>query len=283
VEGIEGILLKGPSLAEWLYRDGFPRNYVDTDLLVSPVGFARAREIARGMGFAYVPPPQPPSQGPPHADHLFRPSDGANLDMHRTLFGVGVPPPAVWQVLRGQTTEMEVGGCRVPVLDEAARALQVALHAAQHGSQSRKAVDDLRRALQNAGPTTWSHATWLAGRLDATQTFATGLRLLPEGAVVADAVGLVDARVAQLAREPRSRAPLAVGIDRVARQPGRRAKLRLLTREAFPSREYLRWSSPLARRGSLGLALAYAWRLMWLSRHAVPSTVAWWRAQGRRS
>jgi hypothetical protein len=34
--GVRSIVLKGPSIARWLYADGQPRPYGDTDLLVSP-------------------------------------------------------------------------------------------------------------------------------------------------------------------------------------------------------------------------------------------------------
>ena len=40
-------------------------------------------------------------------------------------------------------------------------------------------------------------------------------------------------------------------------------KLTTVTGELFPQPEYMRWWSPLARRGKLGLTIAYIWRPLW--------------------
>ncbi|MCA1711243.1 MAG: nucleotidyltransferase family protein, partial [Actinobacteria bacterium] len=39
------LLLKGPSIAGWLYNDGTPRPYGDSDLLVPPHAYATAAEV----------------------------------------------------------------------------------------------------------------------------------------------------------------------------------------------------------------------------------------------
>ena len=48
--GIPTILLKGPSIARWLYPAG-GRTYRDTDLLVPPSQFADAGSVLRSLGF----------------------------------------------------------------------------------------------------------------------------------------------------------------------------------------------------------------------------------------
>ena len=53
---------------------------------------------------------------------------------------------------------------------------------------------------------------------------------------------------------------VAGGLDRLGRTPGIKAKTRLLARELFPTPEFMRIWSPLARRGGIHLALAYLWR-----------------------
>ena len=48
--GIRSLLLKGPSLAQWLYGDGPYRDYVDVDLLVSPEDFVGAGKVLTELG-----------------------------------------------------------------------------------------------------------------------------------------------------------------------------------------------------------------------------------------
>src|SRR5580700_11186524 len=48
--GIPSILLKGPSIARWLYPAG-GRSYADTDLLVPARELSRAETVLRSLGF----------------------------------------------------------------------------------------------------------------------------------------------------------------------------------------------------------------------------------------
>ena len=50
--GIRPLLLKGPSIAGWLYGDGAARPYGDSDLLVSPGSYRPAENALRALGFA---------------------------------------------------------------------------------------------------------------------------------------------------------------------------------------------------------------------------------------
>src|ERR687893_43534 len=45
------ILLKGPSVAEWLYHQGPGRSYLDTDVLVAPPALADAERVLAELGF----------------------------------------------------------------------------------------------------------------------------------------------------------------------------------------------------------------------------------------
>lgn len=272
-DGVRPILLKGPVFADWLYDDGAVRSYMDSDLLVAPAAFGTAREALVRLGFKH----SPGSESSDHAERWTRGSDGAEVDLHKTLFGVGVAPEEVWRNVVGGAEWRSFGGTTVQALPEDARALVVALHAAQHGPGHPKIAEDLRRALQRAGPDTWAAAADLAARLDAQHTFATGLRLLPEGVSLASRLDLIGPDVIELGLG--SRPTVALGIDRVARRSGLWRKLALIGRELFPSRAYLRWWSPLARRGRAGLALAYLWRPLWLLWHVGPSFVAWRRSR----
>lgn len=278
--GVDSILIKGPTLAAWLYRGGPVRYYADSDLVVAPQHYKLAKRLLADLGFEYQHREQDlPPRGLPHAEPWVRASDLGELDLHRTLFGVGVPPQEVWGELSHAREEMSICGCPVAVPSIPARALIVALHAAQH--QEGKPLYDLDRALAAADEDVWRQATALAERLEAVQNFSRGLRMVPKGGDLADRLGLADAELVEAAIGLGSRAQLAMGFERLDQASGVRAKLRIVARELFPSRDYLRWSSALARRGALGLAAAYAWRPIWLGWHALPSLRAWHGARRR--
>ncbi len=270
---IPSILLKGPALAQWLYDDGAARAYMDCDLMVPPDRFEEAAAMLESGGYVeYDPnPDEKPLMGMPHAVQYFRGSDGASVDLHRAPSGAAVAPAVAWTVMAAHTEVMGVGGrdVRVPTLP--ARALIVAFHASQHGPEVAKPLEDLRRAVGRAPDEVWLAATEIAGQMDAAAGFTLGLRMLPEGSALADRIGLPDERLARAAIASESGARLTLGLDRLARTPGLRAKLRLLRDELFPTREFMRWWSPLARRGPSGLAGAYAWRAVWLIRQLIPS------------
>jgi Uncharacterised nucleotidyltransferase len=273
--GVDCVLLKGASLVDWLYDRGDVRGYVDSDLLVPPQDASAAERTLAALGFEPLPEP-PPERGVPHAAPWGRPADGATVDLHTTVFGASASPGEVWNALRPHFVSMPLGDVTVTVLDDAGRALIVPLHAAQHGGESPRALGDLTRALERVPDGTWRRSAELVVELDAVTPFACGLRLLPEGAVVAERLGLPDAGLFDLLEEERG-APLALGFERLAQTRGASAKLALIRREVAPSAERLRWLSPLARKGSLGLAAAYVQRPLWLLRHAVPSWLAWRR------
>ena len=72
---------------------------------------------------------------------------------------------------------------------------------------------------------------------------------------------------------------MAAGFEALAATPGLFAKLRLVAHEMVPTRAFMRWWSPLARRGPLGLAAAYLWRPIWFVGHAPAGLRAWRRAR----
>ena len=140
---------------------------------------------------------------------------------------------------------------------------------------------DLERAVSKVGVDTWVGALELARRLDAGGTFATGLRLIPPGRLLAKQIGAGEGTTAD-ATLRLSRVPMAEGFQELAEAPGLRRKLALLIRELFPNRAFMRWWTPLARRGWPGLFLAYCWRVLWLAYRAVPGYLAWRKATRRR-
>jgi hypothetical protein len=281
--GIRSILLKGPALARWLYDNGSRREYVDADLLVSPQEFGRAEQVLARLGFAEVEEDMElPKRGLVHAQAWERHPDLPPIDLHRTPFGVGVAPEEAWRALSGITETMAVAGTPVEVLSSPGRALVVALHAAQHRTEFAQPIEDLARAIERLPLEIWSEAAELAARLDATPTLAIGLRLLPDGVELAERLELVSAELIETAIRRGSPAEVALGFERLAQRSGLRAKLAMLARELVPTRSFMRWWSPLARRGWAGLALAYLWRPLWLLWQAGPSLRAWRRSRRER-
>lgn len=275
---IRCLLLKGPSIARWLYAPGESRPYVDTDLLVAPDQLEPAEDVLRRLGFAArLEPEDTPGWRRPSREWL-RPGDDANVDLHRTLAGVGVDASVVWGSLATGTEHMRVCGRQIEILGVPARALHVVLHAAQHGHNAPGPVEDLRRAVSALTPSRWEEVVTLAERLGAEGSLAAGLRLVPDGAGIAAAFDLPEPSVeaALLAADP---PPVAVALVHFTELRGLGPRLRFLARKLVPTPRYLRAWSPLARRGAVGLLLAYLWRPLWLLLHTPAGVQAWARAR----
>ena len=279
---IPSLLLKGPAVARWLYTDGAVRAYIDTDLLVRSADVERAEETLAELGFTHAPLDDIPGDKPWHGHEWIRMADRAVVDVHRTLIGVANTGD-VWDVLSPTAETWQVGGAEVAVLDEPGRALHVALHAAQNGVQGRQSMEDLARALEQVPAPVWEGAAALAERLGATAALGAGLRLLEPGVALADRLGLSARVPVDTVLRAGDFPAVAVGLAWLASRPGVRAKAALVVHKAFPSPAFLRAWTPLARRGRLGLALAYPYRLWWLAAHTPLAVRAWRRARRQAS
>lgn len=60
---------------------------------------------------------------------------------------------------------------------------------------------------------------------------------------------------------------------------GIKRKLAIAASDVFPRTDYMRWWSPVARRGKLGLACAYLWRVAWLIGEAPVAIHTLWRVR----
>jgi len=276
--GIRCILLKGASLAHWLYDHVSMRPYVDSDLLVAPGNIAAAEAVLAGLGFEHAPLDDIPHDLPWHAHAWLRARDGANVDLHRTLIGAGVEPEEVWQVLSAETERLRVGTLEVEVLTKPARALHVALHAAQDGGLE-KPLQDLRQAVDRLPDAMWEDAARLAERLRAGPALGAGLRLHPAGEALASRLGLpVEVPLAVELRAsgaPRS----ALSLEWLTRIPGAGAKTRYVARKLFPPKEFMRAWSPPTPRGPARLAVSYVRRLVWLAGATRPAISSWREAR----
>ena len=268
-------LLKGPAIASWLYEEDELRGYGDGDLLVSQAQWENAVSVLRGLGFEEdIGMLNHPNMESFASYPWARGADG--IDLHATLAGIDADFATAWTVLSDTPEEIEVGGRRVRILSEPARALHVALHATHH--HEGKPMADLQRALQRLDLEVWKRAAELAASLKATAAFATGLRLNPDGVSVARRLGVHEARSVQATLKVEN-VLLSQGIEDLARTPGLMAKLRVILRELVPTPAFLRWWSPLARRGRWGVLLAYAWRPIWLLWRFPSGFLAWRKAR----
>jgi hypothetical protein len=276
--GVKTLLLKGPSVVQWLYEAHDPRSYIDCDLLVRPGDLGVAEHALESRGFSpNLYEREMPTWWREHAVGWLRAADGAIVDLHQTLPGVGVGPDRLWLTLSAAVDEIDVAGFRATTLTIPGRALHLALHAAQHGVGWAHVIAELERAVSSTDEAVWRAAVELAEALDAVPALAAGLRMTAPGRTLACTLDLPADRSVEVALRASSPPPVALGFDQLARAEDWRARLRIMRHKVAPPATFVRAWSPLARRGRLGLVLAYAWRPLWLLRSA-PAGFRAWRA-----
>ena len=267
--GIPSLLLKGPALVSRLYGDGTSRPYVDSDLLVERRHFTDAESVLSALGFERFFENERSAPDWAHHSHDWaRPGTGLGVELHWTLMHYGVCPERLWSAFMHGSQLLCVGGVLVDVPGDTQLAMHTAVHVAEHGAAGTPA-EDLLRAIDRFPVTTWVAARELSRELDAASAFAAGLRMLDSGRELAARLGLAPGGVA------------AFALDRLSGTQGWRAKARVAFRIAVPEPIYMRsFNRPLARRGKLGLAAAYAWRPVDLVIRTPPALLA--RRSARR-
>ena len=193
----------------------------------------------------------------PHAQEWERPPGRKNLDLHWRIPGVGVAAEQAWNVLAAQTEPIAVGSAVGESLSRPGLAVLVALHAAHHGRTRRRPLRDLDRALDQIDARTWAEAARLAALLDASEAFAAGLALAPAGERLAGELGLPSVRSPRRRLMAAAQPAGSLGVLRIIEARTVRARARALRAEVLPAPVFMRAASPLARRGRLGLVLAY--------------------------
>jgi putative nucleotidyltransferase-like protein len=273
---VRAVLLKGPSVAGWLYDAEEERRYVDIDLLVAPECVGTARQVLAQLDFRHVPAARRSQE---HAQTWRRVGQSPTaVDLHHAVWGADVEPGAFWAAVTEHTETLQIADDQVEVLAAPARALLLASHAVQH-SLGRNTSKDLRRGVARLEEATWRDAARLAERLGMEATLGVALRLVDRGDRLADRLGL-PARASplvhlQLAGAP----PTASGFARLTAAAGWRARARIVLSALVPSPQSMRVWHPLARRGRIGLALSYAWRPLMLAWQAPRGASAWARAR----
>jgi Uncharacterised nucleotidyltransferase len=277
--GVESRLLKGPALAVW-YAGDETRAYLDCDLWVCPAHANVAADVLPALGFrAYLDEGGLPDWFQEHASTWSRDSDGVLVDLHTTLQGLGVDAKTAWDILSPSVDTVLVSGYPARTLSLAARALYITLHAAHHGSGWGKALRHLERALSSTDEPLWRSAYDLAQQLDAVDAFATGMRLVPDGAVMAKKLGLPATQSVRVALQATTPPPIALGFDELARAEGFSRRVAIVVRKIAPPPGFVRhWWPPAARSKRL-LVVGYMYRPVWLVRYAPRGYRAWRKAR----
>jgi hypothetical protein len=264
-------VLKGPAIARWLYADGHPRPYSDTDLLVSPVDLEPAAEALRSIGYRLFLDDRIAPGADAHHVVWHRDGDGAVVELHWRLAGVRLSPDAAWQRLSAETETTYLAGGEVEFLGLPARALHLALHATQHGEDRWKALEDLRRGLRLVDDACWRAAAHKAAALDAQDAFAAGLRVIPEGTQLAAALKLPRTRLSTMVEMRAAGASdRSIALQRLLSQQRPLAVARALLHVVVPPPDYMRFRYAEARTGRAALLLAYPRRWCSQARDVVP-------------
>ncbi|MDQ1708766.1 MAG: hypothetical protein QOG49_151 [Frankiaceae bacterium] len=281
---IEGLLLKGPTFAHWLYPSETLRPYADTDLLVAPRDQDAAAGVLESLGFADPMATALAHERDDHSRTYHRSVDGAadaEVDLHFTLAGCRATAEVVWSALARDAVPFEVAGTQVTALSVTARALVVVLHAAHDGGASGRPAEDLDRALALTDLPEWRKAAALAAKVDALAAFAAGLGRTAAGRDLLDALGVAPAANTYEVLRASTPPPMSLGIARLLDRPDARGLGRELLREIVPTRAFMRVWSPMARRGRAGLLAAYVWRPFSLVIRLGPAARAYLRARRR--
>ena len=261
--GVPYILLKGPSIARWLYDADEARAYSDSDVLVPPEQFDKAVAALAGAGFRpEVDESKMPAWWRDHAVTAVREGDAATVDVHRTLPGALAPEATVWAALSKDTDTLLVAGTEVTVLAEPGRLLHLALATAQTAGSFRYR-GALVRGLERCGEEAWRAAASLAYTVDGVAAMQRGLCFVPAGVELARRLALTaapDIDVELRAIE----APEALTLARLLGAQKLSSRLAIIRYKLAPPATFMRKWSPLARRGRLGLLAAYLWRPVWV-------------------
>jgi hypothetical protein len=274
---IPWILLKGPSLARWLYPDG-GRDFGDIDVLIPHRAAHEVQKILASLGYEELRLKRTKRRRD-IAGVFQREDDPIFVDLHIKLKGATESAEHQWLTLSRTTTTIQLTNEDVPVLGKPALAAAVAMHAAQHGTVP-KPIQDLERALRVMSLEDWRAASEVARELGSLQYFAHGLRIRPDGKEVAAKLGLPhDITPDLLLRsEPRGS---AASIATLVERPTWGERVRFAVDVLFPPRRTISNIYPSAERGFPWLLLAYGRRLIVLVIRMFRSLPAWWGARRR--
>jgi hypothetical protein len=259
-DGYPMIMLKGATIATWLYPRPDERTYSDLDILVPFSERAGVVASLRELGYRPLLDEATRRAASPVEEPL-RNDDGVSVDLHVSLKGIGVPPQRAWEVLSSATVPWDWSGTTVRALAPHARAMHLALHLAQRGLVDAKAARDLRLGLERLDEEVWREASRLARALEAQDAFTAGLHLLPEGVELADRLELDAATGLETRMRASSASASSLFLTRALEARGRR-RLALVRTQLFPSAEWMRMHFPAETGTPLRLFRARARRFL---------------------
>lgn len=273
---IRPLLIRGPVIARWLYDDLAERPYGDIDLLVRPEAYAAAGVVLASLDFADTSKGMRPDEQHPSESHWTRIRDRfVCVDLHHRITLVPAPPVNAWELFAENSSQLSIAGLSIDTPSPTAHLVIIALHAAHHGAEEPKPLEDLRRAIERVDGLTWERAAEFATDLGAAHPMREGLKLVAGGGDLADRLKLPDGAPRLVRLHARTAPATSSGIERLIQTRGVRARLVLLGHRFAPSPAYMREWQPLAGRGRIGLALAYFWRPVWLLWKLPRGAAAW--------
>ena len=278
--GVQALVLKGPSLTHWLHPSDGTQSYLDSDLLLRPGDDTPAADVLTRLGFEREHDNTAlPEWWREHAGTWWREQDGVRVDLHGRLLGVGVDATAAWRVFVEDEVTIPLAGFAAPTLAPPARLMHAVIHAAQHGAEWGKAIAHVQRALEVLDDELWGSAAAVAARLEATDAFAAGLRLTPEGSDLAGRLGLRANSSVQVALRAKTPPPLALGFEQLAGASSLHARASIVWHKLVPPREFIVHWYPPARNSRVQFALAYVRRPLWILSRAPQGFRAWRRTR----
>lgn len=260
--GIRYLIVKGPSISEWLYPHEL-RVSSDADVLVPPDQFDAARQELENAGFSDYLDGLRAIERPTHATTLSRVGSAAGehqVDLHNSFPGIELDPQSAFDLLWARRQQASQAGIPVWFPDQTSRALIVVLHAAR-GALTAKVSEDLRRLWAALDDSNRHDVVALATELDALGATRAGLETISETRASISELGLDDVHVPTEWLLLSGKAPgAAVHFDEISAQPWRRRPA-IALRWVFPSPALMRIRDPRATKSQVGLAIAYASRL----------------------
>lgn len=272
--GVPCLLLRGPAVAERLYSDGTWRGYSDCDLLIRRDQLDVADRVMRGRGLLERTSERTLPLWQQHAHNWLVPLHGVGVEVHWTIMHAR-NPDLLWDRFTQDSNMLDVAGVPVATPRDEVLAVILALHAAQHGPGAAQVHEDLTRAVAMLAPATWRAAAGLADELEAIGAFVAGLRLVPTGARLADALGLSARSPFEVALTSGGQRSGAADLERFLRAPSLRARAGVLRGTLAPRPELLRRRRPIARRGRMGLTIAYLLQPVRIALRLPVGVLAW--------
>jgi hypothetical protein len=278
--GIDPIVLKGITTSRWLYPES-DRRAGDLDILVRETDLPSALAALTSAGYADIHAGTIAGEVASHSVTVGGNAGLAQVDAHISFPGIGVTPENAWTVLQAHTMWEPIAHVETLALDFVGRAVIIALHAARNGPQAVKSTEDLRRCIAEVSRLNyWERTVMLVEQLCAGPAFAAGMQLLPEGRSVLTELPV---RITRANDEWRLRSSgagtRALALFQLTHGPVR-GRLRLLARELWPTKAFMRIAYPSATRGPMPLLWARVQRT-WDITRALPAAVRAVRAARR--